>query len=232
MKNLEITFGLIVAVLGLITAFKWKELSGLKKILSIVSMVAGTLFSGITAYNTYMDKKIESHYGDINSGSYTNVKMLQIGFGGTRIQYAGPDGAVFVIGKEKAPGIELFLKNGKLVINAVCRDLSGKVIAKIIQNEWTLYSNDYEYNNDDNAFELVIKGEQQAIFQIDLQKDVVHVAGLFVDESADGFFICENPKGDDALIITMDKNSPKGQFVPIKPIFKYPRERYLGIRVK
>lgn len=102
-------------------------------------------------------------------------------------------------------------------------------IALVNKNEWTIYDKDYEYNNDRNGFELVLKGEITAVFQVDLANSVAMIAGLFLSAEKIGVLIWSIGTG------SMLKPIVKGTTYTlpyIKPIFKYPREKYQGVRDK
>jgi len=199
-----------------------------------LALIAGIIASTTLAINKYFDyrqarliEKINASFGTIydKDGSAT-VPEFEIGYGHailksrTGAPIIGYSGAVF----------SAHVKNKKLFVSAIIRGKDGKPIAVIDQNEWTMYNKDYEYNDNETAFELVIKGEHRACFQIELRDGRAHIQGILYDEYGGGFTLYSIPHQEGGY---MHPFWPHEVFMipEIAPIFKYPRERYYGVRV-
>ena len=115
-------------------------------------------------------EKITASFGEISDETEVPVAKMEIDNGGSifTLSKAG----VFGIKPEFDDLFKLYVKSNKLFINAIIRDRKGDVIAAIYQNEWTWYKKGYEYNNDNNAFEIVTQGDRKVFFNVDLQKGI------------------------------------------------------------
>lgn len=168
MKSIEIIFICIAAILTAITSSKWKLINTLSKITLIFIIVASVL----TAINSYRQtakdaiiERVNAKFGDIKDLHGATIPKMKIGSGdnAATIILAGRTGTFDF--KPFGPLIKLYIKNNKLFVNTIIRDLDGKVIAVIEDNTWTLYENDFEYNDDNSTtFELVNKGERNVFF--------------------------------------------------------------------
>jgi hypothetical protein len=110
-------------------------------------------------------------------------------------------------------------------------------------NEWTMYSDDYEYNNDDTGFEIVTKGDRKAYFQIYLKDGIAHVLGVVTDKYGVGIKFVQSVKDPEphhdefesllfvGILPSADPNKLKKAYEAVAtPIFKYPRQKYIGVR--
>lgn len=127
--------------------------------------------------------------------------------------------------------INIYRKNNKLCVYAIVRDKTGNPIAVINENEWTLLSDDYEYNNDEHGFELVTKGERKVYFQVYIKNDIVHMLGILLCETGDGlkFVGCQYPWNGMVKLSTEKPYLFTG--IDGAAIFKYPRGTHLGERI-
>jgi hypothetical protein len=234
MKITEILLVLIVAIYSIITANKWKDLNIFKRSFIIISILAAIIF----AYNAYFSwnnewtkEKIGTKYGEVQNQGKATTPILQIGDNGTTFLDFS-DRLFNSVFKEFAPKLKIYVKNNKLYLTTIIRDPSGKVIAAIIDNEWEKNENvsDYDYNNDDNGFEVITVGDRNVCFQVDLKNGVAHIAGFFINEDGKGVCLANLPDTEFSIIAIMDLNKKHFPQSKIPAIFKYPRDRYLGMR--
>ena len=131
--------------------------------------------------------------------------------------------------------LKLYVKNQRLVINMIIRDTSGNPIIAIYQNTWTIYQNGYEYNYDNHAIEIVTKGERKVFCSVELRKGTVHLLGAFISPPDDtlrkkglvGLYLFEEEKY--SIVAPIYHLNLYGN-EKVKPLFKYPKEKYLGVR--
>ncbi|TSD64688.1 hypothetical protein FFF34_012350 [Inquilinus sp. KBS0705] len=232
MKDLEVLLILLSAVFSIIITIKWKKSTWKKKI-SFIACIAASL---VIAYNAHEKNKkddlidrINSSFGEINDNTDVAVAKMEIGNGGTFFNLGT---GVFSIPPNYKDLIKLFVRSNKLFMTAIIRDRKGDVIAAIYENEWTWYKKGYEYNNDENSFEIVTQGDRNVFFNVNLKKGIAQVTGFFY--TADGYGLqFYHDDGKDYSVMfkitptTLDTEIPQ---IIEKPIFKYPRERYMGIR--
>jgi hypothetical protein len=215
-------------------------------------------------------KRVNESFGDLSDQAISEVPKLRLG--NSRTVFLAPRG-VFALKPFRSIPLKLYINyNGKLVVSTIIRGLDGKPIAVIEDNEWTLYDREnYEYNNDEKAFEVVSKGDRKVMFQIEYKDGIASLFGLFVNEVGAGIYICGGEKNNlTGAIDTMGRvisntNTlggvitivfPPGEYafsydlatrndippnttpknygtIPIPNVnhlFKYPRERYFGVR--
>lgn len=231
MNVVEIIIALILSVYSILSVQNWKDSKPIKKIFTIIAIISVC----VIAYNNYNSwreerllKKIQAKYGDISDIDITSLPQVQIGYTGAT--FTGLDGT-FSIGL-LGPVLKYNVKNNKLIVTTIIRGLSGKLIAVIIDNEWQWVSesNSYDYNYDDNAFEVVTL-DRNVCFQIELKNGVVHISGFFFNEEGSGYCIAVKGNTTTSFITPINKD----YFAHLPPsniplLFKYPRERYLGKR--
>ena len=121
-------------------------------------------------------------------------------------------------------------------VTVVIRNFNGTAIAVIDDNTWTVFDDDYEYNNDDSTFELVTKGDRDVFFQIFYRNGMIYMSGYLIDENGIGVAMFNNESEINSS--QMHMNSMKGRAdhkpspmpspseIAIPRIFKYPREKY------
>jgi hypothetical protein len=231
MKTLEIIAVLVAAILTILATFKWKTLDWIGRSALIVGIVA----AAIVAYNSYeknqrddLLEQINATYGDISDLDGATIPEVQIGEDGTKFVLL--DG-VFNF-KPFGPLIKVYVKDKKLFVNTIIHQKGGEVIAAIDGNTWTTFDKNYEYNNDETAFELVTAGERKVYFQIALKNGIAHMSGILLNEKGEGIEFVNRPDLNGSTL------TPIGPYATtailqyyIQPIFKYPRQKYYGQRV-
>ncbi|AWX44218.1 hypothetical protein HME9304_01218 [Flagellimonas maritima] len=234
MKSLEIIFSLIAAILTAFVSYKWKNIDILGKI-TLIAVIIATIFIAINSFRQTkkeaLIERVNAKFGDIKTSSSPRMQ-IKLGDKEWAAGFVTVSG-VFRIGNY-GPWFKLGYENNTLLINFIIRDLNGKVIAVIEDNVWTIFDNNYEYNNDDTTFEMVTKGERKVFFQIKYRKGEAYLTGFLLDEKANGFAIygMEKGKGTKVKPIGENKqNAPTPTDLNIPRIFKYPRGKYLGVKL-
>ncbi|MGI4020037.1 MAG: hypothetical protein ACRYFA_00890 [Janthinobacterium lividum] len=237
MKTLEILAVCVAAILTAITTYKWKDIDWIGKSALIVIILAAILVAingyrqnkkdELKAKKEELIEKVNAKFGDIQDIEGATIPVLTFGNGATQIFL--PQG-VFNL-EQFGPLIKLYIKNEKLHVNTIINERTGSPIAAIDDNTWTLYNDDYEYNNDDTAFELVTKAEREVYFQVELKNGFAYLAGALFNKKGEG--VCFIPGQDGVTLQVIFSNSEmKLDISSIKKIFKYPRAKYYSKRIE
>ena len=232
---LSILFPCIATILGLMLTYRWKESSMLEKIILIMGIVS-TLVVALNNYNRSTKEsrieRINEKFGDLSDDYDAFVPTFQIRNSGTRFLVTK---GVFIYDKS-GPLIKGYIKNNRLCIYVIIRDQEGDPIAVIEDNTWYLYNDDFEYNNDDKGYELVTKGDRRVYFQIELNDGIAYFAGLLYTSQHEGIYFMHSGESNGASITYIRPDSRlnlNAILNPlVKPIFKYPREKYFERRVE
>ena len=233
MTLLQILLGLSAAIIVLIAKEDWKSANGRKRAGIIAAIVLIALAYLKDYYNNEKEenlKNINATVFSIKSEQKVKVAFPIIDIGRSTGGFALADG-VFAL-DSTGHLMSIFIVNGKLQVFAKIRNRKGEVIANVESNECTLFSDDYEYNNDDNGFELVTKGERDVYFHIDLKDGVAHIEGFLIGDGPIGMYISQYSKRKTAGLVEpfRIKDSVKLKLDPIKPLFKYPRSTHFRER--
>jgi hypothetical protein len=193
MKLLEIILLATGGIGTLLMTLKWKSINWTKRIIAIVviASVIVTAVNKIKANNKQeLLDKINAKLGDITSDKGATIPKLQI----------GESGVIFVLGESGVfdyPPVgkifRVYEKNNKLFFSGVIRDRNGHTIAAILENSWKMYSGDYEYNNNDNAFEIVTNDEKKVYFQIELVNGIAKMSGMLLNDKGVGVYFLPDP---------------------------------------
>lgn len=175
-------------------------------------------------------ERIERSYGDLedvhdSSEPFINPGSIQ---GRPGLILKGK-GAIVIDGDE--PMFRINIVNGKLRVSMVIREPSGKAVAVIENNTWTVFGDDYEYNDDETAFEMVTRGERKIFFQIELKSGKVNLVGFLWGKNGRGFYFGSSARGNHFDVIHAKSDYPTSHFVD-KVLFKYPREKHYGQRAR
>jgi hypothetical protein len=235
-QEFEIFFALASAILISIGGVTWKKLNKIQRISFIIGIIT-TLFISYNQYTKNEREKliarIEAKIGNIEDIDGATFPEFEFDDSGSRLVNTGKDKTFFAT--EEGPLIKLYVIKNKLYVTTIIRNRNGNVIAAIEDNEWEMVSDDYDYNNDDQAFELVSRGDRKVFFHVNLKDGAAQVGGFLLDKTGFGFFTFTsyNAKGE--------KNGGMMNFIrdkddlaapnSIHPIFKYPRKTHLGERI-
>ena len=233
MKIFQIILVLVLSIYSIINIPKLKRKNWKTRIFTLLSLLAAFVISwnGIKDFNKQqLLEKINSSYGELVNTKESTVPMVKI----------GDTKAAFII---KGTGVfnfppytnlfKVFVKDNRLYLNMIVRDRGGNIIAAIYENVWTMYDNSYEYNDDENAFEIVTRGDRKVFFHMELKEGAAHIEGFLFSENCYGLYFHPSKSiiGVDGAFA--DQIRP-GELVSItyniQRIFKYPRAKYYGIR--
>lgn len=225
MDLLLVAFTAFVAIFIAFYTKPWKNLSKRSRVIVVLS-VALAILSGVNgSFNIWNDRRIneiKADIGKIKSISGVTIPGIQTGYKGGKFLYTNN---IFIIDNDNR-SFGIYIKNNKLFVSAIIRDNEGKVIATIDKNEWKVYNtSDYEYNNDDTAFEIVSRGEHNVYFRVELIKEWAHIFGFFVSKNGRGLYI------DDQGLWHFFSDKKINIDPWATPIFKYPREQFFGQRI-
>jgi hypothetical protein len=248
MKYLEPILLCAVAILSLIISINnWNKLTNTHRMI-VAFIIAALLIIAIVqitniATNNIKEKeeedkqalieRVSAKFGEIDMrnpqgrhimmGQRDNGQVLQLS--GGFIEF-GPEGAV----------IKLDIENKKLLVNIIIRNFQGEAIAVIEDSTWTVFDDNYEYNDDDTGFELVTKGERDVFFQVFYRNDMIYLSGFLLNGKGIGTIIYNRDNNVNSTIMYLsstigEKGSmPKPSEIHIANLFKYPRGKYYGVR--
>jgi hypothetical protein len=233
MNRVEIVLIMVAALVTIFTTRSWKKLKKWQR----VSCVLAALTALVLAFNQWQKltdeelvKRAEAEIGEIHDRRTIKVPKVVVGRSEVSFQLLEKDGLVF--GSSGSPLLKTFIKNGKLCVYVIIRDSLMKPLAVINENEWSLMkgaTDIFEYNNDDHAFELVVKGERNVYFQIELKSGIAYITGLLYEKPRLGLFFYDDGRGGG--VITFKRPLDPYEFPRIESMFRYPRETHLGERI-
>lgn len=239
MEIVEIIVGLILGIYAALEGKNWKLLNTKKRTM----VVAACIFAVICGWNAYQKwakdqviEKINASFGELNDVPGATIPSIKFGFEDPAATFTAPPKTIGVF---KLFGENLFsyyVKDGKLTINVVVRDTTGKPILAIYDNSWTVYNNDFEYNYDDHGIEIVTAGDRKVYFHLDFRDTAVYMEGAILFASDDsnrragkkGIYIFNSDKKWAAVAII--DHLVLVDYSRAKPMFKYPRQKYMGVR--
>jgi hypothetical protein len=233
LETVTIFFGAVASILAYITKAKWKELSTIGKsslIIGIIAVIFGAILAHTKAKKEALIERIEATYGTIGDTFGATFPDIMIGYRSSA-PLEKQFGGVFRI--FQIEWFKAYVKNDKLFVNIVIRDSMGEPIIAILENEWTKYQNTYEFNNDETALELVKKGDRSVFFHLELKEGILHVEGILYHAARVGIQLIDSGTGDNwsqAVVVAHGEGDYNNS--QIQRLFKYPRERYLGVREK
>lgn len=210
----------LVAVIAVVRGNRWKGAKTQDKIIFIILVSAPivNLASHVEQYTK--DKKLKRVVAKI--GTITGSKdyiIPTIGMFGK--------GLTFTNSKFLNVGEHLLSCNivgDKINVNMALYDKDGSPIAVIEDNEWTLYSDDFEYQNNETAFELVTKGARNVFIQLDISTGILNIRGILYGPRGGGFYF-----GNDGSLLSIGRKQYDSVIHNnIKKMFKYPRGSHFG----
>lgn len=230
---LQIVIVAVAAILTAFTAYKWNELDWFGRI-ALIFIILAAILVAINDYRKHTKERllerVEVKIGDMQSLKGSHIPLIRFGNNGAAIMF--PHGIPFSIDDEIP--LRVYINNNRLNVYAIIRSPKGEPVAVINDNTWTLFSDEYEYNNDKSGFELVTKGERKVYFQIQIKHNMeVVVIGNLLHKDGFGLKIDENVENEQGgtIMRKVMEFSPEFDYqLKAKPIFKYPRGKYLGVR--
>ncbi len=239
MDAVTVALSILALVASLFVKGNWKGKSWLEKsimILGILVVISTAFYNCNRVKKERLIEKINSKVGKFDDLENVTIPLISVGDGPVSLGITSF--TIFNKNPNIKPLFRVYIKDSKLYVDIVVWGRDKKPVAVIDGNEWTMYSDDYEYNNDDNGFEIVTKGDRQVYFQLILKDGIAHILGIVTNSEGDGVkFLYQDNKPTDIwgtmMMIRADDDSARqdAAYLPIdKAIFKYPRSKYLGQR--
>jgi hypothetical protein len=240
MDFLTALLAILAATLGTLAKRKWRDLSWVGRLAMILAIVAsglGAIYKYKQVKKTELIEKINSRFGDFEDLDGATIPEFCMGTTDNSWPL-GPSGVWMTT--QTGPLFRLYVKGGKLFIDIVIWGKDKKPIAAIDGNEWYVYNDDYEYNNDETGFEMVTKGDRRVYFQVYLKGGKAHMLGIITNKKGLGVKFT-NAKGQEkdffgkmVMIAPTNSDSIADQLYSGVDgrIFRYPRSRYLGKRLE
>ena len=249
MKTFEYIFSFIIAILVIFLSQRWSESDYLEKGIIVAIIVLLTTHLIFQIASSFKEKKedkvkkekeelierVNAKYGDIST------KGSDLGYiGGSRLDdniwKKNRDGTYLAYifngeyHEDPEPLMNIKFIEGRLIINTIIRDFDGEVIAAIENSVWTVFSDDYEYNDDGvNNFEMVTKGEREVHFQIITEDEKTQMTGYFLNKDGNGFLFQYNSELDKIFpIYGINEKTKKIDRRKIERKFQYPRAKFYG----
>jgi hypothetical protein len=205
------------------TARTEKVIKHIKKHLGIYLSLLSLALGIVVLLNYFHDRKLSTLTGMLSNSGSAKIKYLAIGTA-VRFKVDTPEGILFRDGGQ--PLITLNLRDGKLLISAIIRDLTGKIIAELVNNEWQVNRNNmFDRNYNDKAIE-VRDNVGNVVLQAAHFGDTIFFAGIFHCNSGKTGILHPIKKGDAAIELIPPGEESDYQ---IEPLFKYPSNRYFGL---
>ena len=237
----EIILAAIIVFLGLIMSYKWKVLNNFKKIVLSLIVITAIILTIVQIKNNideakkeYLIQRINSKFGELIFNSEPKPKIM-IGNGENSSSIEISINNILIDRKSGKPLLKVDFKGGRLLVYVLIRDLYGNVIAVIDGDTWTVFDDDYEYNDEKGkAFELVTKGERKVYFQIEYKNGNVYLSGHLFNPDGFGmvFYATEPPNGFSGLFMYRSRSQLNDlKKIHIRRIFKYPRGKHYGERL-
>ena len=238
MRYIGIIATLIFTIYSTTHIAKWRQLNLSKRLFTVIGIFGALIITYFTIYDfneQTQEGRIKSTFGEIKSKKESKMDDLSLRVRGTGVIFNPKNGIPFMFEKTN-DFFQVIRYENRLYLKANVRDGSGKLIANIDGSFWKIYNDLYDYNYDETAFEVVTP-DKRVVFQVELQGDYVDFCGLMIDEERNGlYFFPPSPhdigkQGYSGMkVIHGDKfNIPANL---IRPIFKYPREKFLSVRTE
>ena len=201
----------ITAVIGVV----WKDLGNTGKTILILFLIISTSYSWYEHKQNVKKDRYSRDFGEFNFP--VESKKITMCLGG--MCGASNDRVRNKIGSDK---MEAWAEDGKLNLQLTIRDVMGDIVFYVNGTDWKNLSGT-EFNHDKNGLE-VKDAKGNIIFQLEFNSadNKINVFG-FLFYSQDNVVWAErgktimNPSFDNVL--------------NLDPMFRYPRESYLGVRV-
>lgn len=217
-----------------------QKLKWLFFILAWLAIIVPAIFSILEFRQKGKIEKIESKSGELKS--FENpIGLIVIGQRGCDTSlvakftnFFSPN-SEFGFAEENRTLLKAYLRDDRLVLDAIIRDSNGKVLATITDGYWKNYCDTCEYNNDENGFELITR-DGEIIFQLDYYENVLYFAGFLGFQKGGGFYykpIFKDGQISESIGVVVGISgdyTEHGGDLPM--IFHYPREKNLGVRRK
>lgn len=227
------TIFLGIACLYLGTNFT--ELNVFKRILFFGCCIAFIL-CGFSTYNEKNEQDrsdaISKNYFELNPPKVsTKPRRPEILFGRDCNYQFGTEGMVNFTDLFSMDLFTLEIIDQKMILNATFRDFNLNVIATVQNNFVIMRSNEYDYNRDDNGFEIVDVPGQNVVYQLDYCDSIVYYGGLLYNKqnNAFGYAYPINDKSKQIFEIGFlsENRIPHGL---VQRKFKYPRQQFMSRR--
>ena len=151
---------------------------------------------------------------------------MEFGDSGTVFVFAGPQGMPLLKFAEDNHLTITTDKDG-IKVSTIIRDIRGKVVAELIENEWKVNPNDsWDRNYSRNALE--VKDDRgDVVLQARLVENRVQLQAKFYDSAGNGIGIGKGLGPEGGGIMQMG-SSEHPLTMRIEPLFKYPSDLHLG----
>ncbi|TWI93939.1 hypothetical protein JN11_04904 [Mucilaginibacter frigoritolerans] len=233
MLTLEIVLTLILAIYIAFSTKKWKHATPVQKFFTVLA----SLLAIVIAINAIQKErkadfidKVYATIGDLNDLDGAEIPKIRLGNSLSFFTTNTYESLTLPISNGS---FQIYLKNKRIVVNAILRDIDGKIIGAVLNNEWRMFDTEnFDYNNDDTGFEVISKFDRKVYYQADYKNGAVNLFGLFVNENGFGGYVFGD-EGKNGETIFMKGVKFKNINIPYVPhLFLYPRDVHPGERIK
>ncbi len=190
-----------------------------------IAIVAGLAFVGLQAKRDWKAQRKEAEEtreGRLEAPGRRLTARLAVG--GKSYRLTSPDGVFFKDGEETL--LAVGLDGDQLVVSASFKDDQGRVIAKVIRNEWVVNPNlIFQRNYTRNGVE-VIDEKDHVILQVIHMGNAINVEGTLHCSNGRTIQLATNPQTHQSAIILARKGLPP--LVQFAPMCRYPAGAHLG----
>jgi hypothetical protein len=190
---------------------------------------------GITAHTVNITEQVEPETAKYVGKLEPNTKLilsandhvfpqLELGDGGAKFLYAGPEGKPLfnILGDN----LTIISHEGQVKISTVIRNKNGVIVAELINNEWKVKSSNWDRNYSKDALE-VKDDTGDIILQVRVLEDRIQFQGKFYDSQGNGVALGKYSNGKGGIIERTGVDHPRLE-LKIEPIFQYPSDNHLG----
>jgi hypothetical protein len=206
-----------------------------QKIIESIPDVLRKILNSQLDANAVVKKLNEMAQLDASSGillSPTSSGPLKFQLGSNSQAFDLPDSGEFVLPLAKESALTIAKVAGHIEVSTDIRDTSGKLVARINNNEWKLRpSLLWDRNYTDTALE-VMDDTGNVVLQIVVLPDRIQIQGIWRSESGRCTEIANDPRPEHAggarIFLPPLEQCRSGSLIKIEPIFLYPSERHRG----
>jgi hypothetical protein len=157
--------------------------------------------------------------------------VIEVGDSGTMIRWKGPQGVPMTFNFFDQANLTVELIKGRVAISTKIVDTTGKIVAELKQNEWSVAQSPvtYDRNYSDDSLE-VINPEGRVVLQVKALPDHIQIQGEWYSSTGSGFRIVSEHEKSGRVSPQLFSFHPgyKRCGPQIVPMFKYPSGLHFG----
>jgi hypothetical protein len=162
--------------------------------------------------------------GSLTTPATDGGLVLRIGDGLFMVK--GEMGVIFADGE--IPMVTLNRRDGGLLVSAKIRDATGKLVAELVDNEWSVNRNNYYDRNYRDDLIEVMDEPGRVVLQAVALTDAVYLSGMLTCRNGAGTYFGPRPDGGWLMQFGLGLPGDTRHTPAIGPICTYPSSLHLG----